>query len=107
MEDFEVTSESSAELKPEAHPIISVAFDGERYNISAGQNTSWAEIAFAFNVVARIFERENIVTRKEFVAKLNQYLTDEQWDEVTDEPEPPLPEVEDLDNDVLAEADDD
>lgn len=106
MEDFEVTSESSAELKPEAHPIISVAFDGERYNISAGQNTSWAEIAFAFNVVARIFDREGIVTKKEFIDKLTQYLNDPQWDEI-EEPEPPYPEEDLIDNDVLAEADDD
>lgn len=106
MEDFEVTSESSAELKPEAHPIISVAFDGERYNISAGQNTSWAEVAFAFNVVVRIFDREGIVTKKEFIDKLTQYLNDPQWDEI-EEPEPPYPEEEFVDNDVLAEADDD
>lgn len=106
MEDFEVTNESFAELKPEAHPIISVAFDGERYNISAGQNTSWAEVAFAFNVVVRIFDREGIVTKKEFIDKLTQYLNDPQWDEVK-EPEPPYPEEELVDNDVLAEADDD
>lgn len=106
MEDFKITNESSAELEPEAHPIISVAFDGERYNISAGQNTSWAEVAFAFNVVARIFDREGIVTKKEFIDKLMQYLNDPQWDEI-EEPEPPYPEEELVDNDILAEADDD
>lgn len=89
------------------HQILNVSFDGEKYNISAGQNTSWVEIAFAFNVVARIFERENIVSKQEFLEKLKQYLNDTQWDEVTDESEPPLPDVEDVDNDILAEADED
>lgn len=104
MEDFEVTNESSTELKPQAHQIISVSFDGENYNILAGQDTSWVEIVFAFNAVARIFDREGIVSKKEFADKFMQYLNDSQWDEVK---EPNYPEEELIDNDVLAEADDD
>lgn len=106
MDEFEVVNESQTELKSEAHPIIAVSFDGESYNISVGRNTSWAEVAFAFNVVARIFEREGIISKKEFTDKLLQYVNDKQWDEVK-EPEPPYPEEELVDNDILAEADDD
>ena len=95
------------------HDILSISSTGGNYNIAIGAGCSWAEVAFAINAVARILEREKVVTAKEFVDKIRDYTTDSLYDETFEQVEPvdeedvPLPEVEDLDNDVLAERDDD
>lgn len=70
--------------------IIQVSFDEDsgRYHVHAGEGTSVDECAFACAVVARVFTKSKFISSTaEFETMIHKYLTDPQFEEVTDEDE--------------------
>lgn len=70
--------------------IIQVSFneDSNRYHIHAGEGTSVDECAFACAVVARVFTKSKFISSTaEFETMIHKYLTDPQFEEVTEEDE--------------------
>lgn len=70
--------------------IIKVTFDGNIYSVTADKGVSYAEIAFAVSVVARVLERDGVATVSEFMQKIRDYIDDPQWEEVIE------PDTEDV-----------
>ena len=54
------------------------------------KGVSYAEIAFAVSVVARVLERDGVATVSEFMQKIKDYIDDPQWEEVIE------PDTEDV-----------
>lgn len=64
--------------------LVAVAFDetNNTYIVDIPKGMSANEVAFGVHVIARCFERDNIMSAKEFIGLVNNYLGDEQYSEV-------------------------
>ena len=64
--------------------IVAVAFDevNNTYIVDIPKGMSANEVAFGIHVIARCFERDNVMAAKDFVELVNKYLSDEQFSEV-------------------------
>jgi hypothetical protein len=65
--------------------IVAVAYDevNNTYSVDVSEGTSVPEVAFAVSVVIKCLERDNVMSKKDFMEFLNRYLTDEFYNEVT------------------------
>lgn len=65
--------------------IVAVAYDevNNTYSVDISEGTSVPEVAFAVSVVIKCLERDNIMSKKDFMEFLNRYLTDEFYNEVS------------------------
>jgi hypothetical protein len=64
--------------------LVAVAFEEEtgNYIVDIPKGMSANEVAFAVHVIARCFERDNIMSSKDFIALAQKYLGDEQFNEI-------------------------
>ena len=64
--------------------LVAVAFNeaDNTYIVDIPKGMSANEVAFGVHVIARCFERDNVMSAKDFVALVNKYLGDEQYSEV-------------------------
>lgn len=67
--------------------IVSVSFNETtgKYDICIPQGMSAHEVAFAVHVIAKCFERDNVMSSKGFMKLIRKYLNDPQYAEVKDE----------------------
>lgn len=65
--------------------IVAVAYDdvNNTYSVDVPEGTSVPEVAFAVSVIIKCLERDNVISKKDFMDFLNRYLTDEFYNEVT------------------------
>jgi hypothetical protein len=65
--------------------IVAVAYDetNNTYSVDISEGTSVPEVAFAVSVVIKCLERDNVMSKKDFMEFLNRYLTDEFYNEVS------------------------
>lgn len=64
--------------------IVAVCFDEStgKYRIDIPQGMSANEVAFGVHVIAKCFERDNIMSAKDFMSNIQKYLDDPQYSEV-------------------------
>lgn len=72
------------ENNSERRLLVAVAFDeaNNTYIVDIPKGMSANEVAFGVHVIARCFERDGVMSAKDFLVLVNKYLGDEQFSEV-------------------------
>lgn len=64
--------------------LVAVAFDevNNTYIVDVPKGMSANEVAFGVHVIAKCFERDNVMSAKEFIQQVEHYIGDAQFAEV-------------------------
>jgi hypothetical protein len=56
--------------------------DDGQYVVNVGKGTSVEEVAFGISVIIKCFNRDEIISKEDFLDLIDKYLTDVQYNEV-------------------------
>ena len=75
--------EQETNVEVRAHDILKVSYEEDgRYAVVINEGMSVAEVAFAITVIAKIFDRDGVIPKHEFMEMINNYMENPQYEEM-------------------------